>query len=181
MPCKEQVSFAEIEILNTMVKGLYDNKTREEVLAKSPEMDLLTTIAFIEAKETVKRSAGVLTEASMASSQLNKIGIQYKSGDKPKDESKEKCSYCGRTGHRKRGSLEIRKEKCKAYGVTCNKCSKVNHYEKQCLSKLTASANNLRLGRVKVRDGGKQPEPHNTRNIAPLDHMTYDQARGKYV
>ena len=29
MTCTEEVSFVEIEILNTMVKGLYDNKTRE--------------------------------------------------------------------------------------------------------------------------------------------------------
>ena len=37
-PCTEQVSFSETEILNTMVKGLSE---REEVLAKSPELDLL--------------------------------------------------------------------------------------------------------------------------------------------
>ena len=104
----------------------------------------------MEAKETAKRSAGVLTEASMASSQLNKVGTQYKSGDKQKDESKEKCSYCGRIGHGRRASLDIRKENCKAYGVTCNKCSKTYYYEKQCLSKSTASANYLRLGRVQV-------------------------------
>ena len=117
-------------------------------------MDLLTTIAFVKAKETTKRSAGVLTEASMASSQLNKIGTQYKSGDKQKDESKEKCSYCGRIGHGKRASLDVRKENCKAYGVTCNKCSKVNHYKKQCVSKSTASGNNLCHGRVKIQVGG---------------------------
>ena len=101
-------------------------------------------------------------------------------GETPKEESKEKCSYCGRTGHGKRASLEIRNEKCKAYRVKCNKGSKTNHYEKQCLSKSTASANNLRLGRVKVRDGGKQRKPSN-RNMTPLDHMTYDQAKGRYV
>ena len=145
-----------------MVKGLYKSETQEEVFAKTPELDLLSTIAFIESKETAKRSAGVLTEAGMASSQLNKLGTQYKSvGENPptktpKDESKEKCSHCGRGGHGKRASLEIRKEKCKAFGATCNKCSKTNHFEKQCLSKPTASANNLRLGRVKVQNGDKQ-------------------------
>ena len=86
MTCTKEVSFAEIEILNTMEKGLFDNETREEILLKSPEMDLLATIAFMEAKETAKRSAGVLTEASMASSQINKVTTQYKSGEKPKDE-----------------------------------------------------------------------------------------------
>ena len=78
--CTEELSFSETEILNTMVKGLFEGETREEVLAKTPELDLLSTIAFIETKETAKRSAGVLTEAGLASSHLNKIGTQYKSG-----------------------------------------------------------------------------------------------------
>ena len=163
--CTEQVSFSETEILNIMVKGLYESETCEEVLAKTPELDLLSTIAFIKSKETAKRSAGVLTEASMASSHLNKLGTQYKSGGEnppaktPKDESTEKCSHFGRVGHGKQASLEIWKEKCKAFGATCNKCSKTNHFEKQCLSKPRVSANNLRLGRVKVKYGtnsGKQ-------------------------
>ena len=34
-------------------------------------------------------------EASMASSQINKVATQYKSGEKQVDESKEKCGYCG--------------------------------------------------------------------------------------
>ena len=78
-----------------MVKGLFDNETREEILLKSPQMDLLATIAFLEAKETAKRSSGVLTETSMASSQINKVTTQYKSGEKQMDESKDKCEYCG--------------------------------------------------------------------------------------
>ena len=126
MTCTEEVSFAEIEILNTMVKGLFDNETREEILLKSPEMDLLATIAFVEAKET----AGVLMEASMASSQINKVTTQYKSGKKQKDNLKDKCGYCGRTGHGKRASLDIQKDVCKAHRVTCNKCLKVNHLKK---------------------------------------------------
>ena len=126
--CNEMVSFAEIEILNTMVKGLFDNETREEILSKSPELNLKTTIAFVEAKETAKRSAGVLTETSMASSQINKVTTQYKSEEKQVEETKEKCSYCGRTGHGKRAGLDKRKEVCKAYSLKCNKCSKVQPF-----------------------------------------------------
>ena len=97
-----------------MVKGLFNNETREEILSKSPEMDLLATIVFVETKETAKRSAGVLTETSMASSQINKVANQYKSGEKQMDKSKEKCGYCGRTGHGKRASMDKRKEVYKA-------------------------------------------------------------------
>ena len=103
-----------------MVKGLFNNETREEILSKSPEMDLLATIVFVETKETAKRSAGVLTETSMASSQINKVANQYKSGEKQMDKSKEKCGYCGRTRHWKLAGLDKRKEVCKAYSVTCN-------------------------------------------------------------
>ena len=35
----EKVSCAEKEILNTLVKGIYDVETREEVLLKDPQMD----------------------------------------------------------------------------------------------------------------------------------------------
>ena len=147
------------------------------MLAKTPELDLLFSIAFIETKETAKRSAGALTEAGLASSHLNKLGTQYKSGGEntpaktPKDESKEKCRHCGRVGHGKRASLEIRKEKCKAFGTTCNKCGKTNHFEKQCLSQPGVSANNLRLGRMSAKNGSNK---RNTKkkNMPTLGHMT---------
>ena len=53
--CGEKVSYAEREILNTLVKGLYDTETKEEVLSKEPQMDLDATIIFVEARETGKR------------------------------------------------------------------------------------------------------------------------------
>merc|ERR1712106_108513 len=183
--CTEGVSFSETEILNTMVKGLYEGETREEVLAKTPELDLMSTIAFIETKETAKRSAGVLTDAGLASSHLHKLGTQYKSGGEntpariPKDESKEKCRHCGRLGHGKRANLETRKEKCKAYGVTCNKCGKTNHFEQQCLSQPGVAANNLRLGRMSAKNGDKRNTKKN--NMPTLGHMTYDQEKKMYV
>ena len=34
-----------------------------------------------------------------------------------------KCSYCGRQGHGKSPSLDVRKDKCRAWGKSCNKCS----------------------------------------------------------
>ena len=53
--CDESVSYANAMILHAMVKGLFDDATKEEVLSKTPELDLETTITFVEAS---KRSAG---------------------------------------------------------------------------------------------------------------------------
>ena len=51
MACTKEVSVAEIEILTTMVKRNFDNKTREKILLKSPEIDLLATIGEGNSKE----------------------------------------------------------------------------------------------------------------------------------
>ena len=65
------MSYAEQDILNTLVKGIYDVETREEVL----QMDLAATIIFIEARETGKRSTGVLSGGTPASGQANKATV----------------------------------------------------------------------------------------------------------
>ena len=70
--CGEKISYREREILNTMVKGLYDTETKEEVLSKEPQMDLNTAILSVEARESGKRSAGVLSGDTIASNQINK-------------------------------------------------------------------------------------------------------------
>ena len=70
--CDERVSYAEYKILNTLVMGLYDTETKEEVLSKEPWMDLNATILFVEARETGKSSAGALSGDTIVSSQINR-------------------------------------------------------------------------------------------------------------
>ena len=50
------VSFADKEILHCFVKGLADKDIREQVLGMVEEMDLETTVKYVEAKESVKKA-----------------------------------------------------------------------------------------------------------------------------
>ena len=47
---------------------------------------------------------------------------------------KETCYYCGGTGHGQRPRLKDRRNTCKAFGHTCTKCGKQNHFESVCKS-----------------------------------------------
>merc|ERR1711867_143221 len=64
------VSYADKEILHCLVKGLADDDIRRQVLGVVTEMDLDTTVKFIEAKESGKK-AGVYLDSGEAD--LNKI------------------------------------------------------------------------------------------------------------
>lgn len=96
--CDEEVSYAETMILHAFMKGLYDTETKEELLSKSPELSLDGSVTFVEARESGKRSAGVLENSEMSSSQVNKVTAYQKE----KKESLllsdknliKKCTYC---------------------------------------------------------------------------------------
>ena len=54
--CGEQVSYTDTSVKYALIKGLEDNKVREELLSQSPELNLDQSLAFIEAKTQGKRS-----------------------------------------------------------------------------------------------------------------------------
>ena len=54
--CNEKVSYADKMILHALVKGITDEEIREQVLAKTEEMELEETVKFVEAKETGRKS-----------------------------------------------------------------------------------------------------------------------------
>jgi hypothetical protein len=183
--CTEEVSYSEKEILNTMVRGLFDEDTKEEVLSKSPEMDLPATILFVEAREAGKRSAGVLTDGIMASSQINKVGTQYKSNEQGFAVQKvKKCSFCGKTGHGERADKATREKSCEAYGVKCRKCQQNNHFAKFCQSKpkptVTAKANRVGIHRLNCRDRTEVDSLKRLKNMKPLGHEMFDYKIQKF-
>lgn len=138
--CTEQVSYANQLILHALVRGLHDSETKEEILSKTPELDLEGSIAFVEAREAGKRSAGYLEGGSLASSQVNKVTTyqQEKKENLVKqmenvDKSK-RCIYCDRTGHGEKPSRQVREAKCPAFKVNCRKCQVKGHFEIVCKS-----------------------------------------------
>ena len=70
--CSEQVSYSDTFVKYALIKGLEDNKVREELLSQSPELNLDQSLAFIEAKEQGKRSHRAL-EGSVASSEVHRV------------------------------------------------------------------------------------------------------------
>ena len=52
--CTETMSYMDSTILLALDKGLHDEVTKGEILSKVEQMDLDTTITFVEARETGK-------------------------------------------------------------------------------------------------------------------------------
>ena len=150
--CDEKVSYAEHMILNTLVKGLYDSETKEEVLSKEPQMDLKATILFIEARETGKRSAGVLSGNTTASNIVNKASVATDGVSQSRSEVNKSlaCKHCGTTGHGKYPNKDMRKQSCPAWDQECGTCKKKGHFKKFCKSKSSANTNSMKLSRIKA-------------------------------
>ena len=191
--------YAEQEILNTLVKGIYDMETREEVLSKDPQMDLAATILFIEAREAGKRSAGVLSGSIPASSQANKAALVTE--DRVQDTTKvETCRYCGRTGHGRSLNGDTRKKSCPAWDKECSKCSKKGHFKKCCQSKISAESHKIGLHKMTAGLANKSRRDIKhakvvgseivardrdcpktvARNMKPLPHKVYNVKEAMY-
>ena len=56
--------------------------------------------------------------------------LKHRSEKKLRRDSKgvKKCKYCG-------GTHELKREKCPAYGMTCGKCGRSNHFAKVCMQR----------------------------------------------
>ena len=67
--CGVKVSVVDQWILMTMVKGLNDEVTKQEVMSKVKEMAFDATITFFEARETGKKSINTVSGCGMASPQ----------------------------------------------------------------------------------------------------------------
>ena len=150
----------------SLIGGLNDEDTKQEVLSKVEEMPLDTTITFVEARETGKTATKILG-GKLTSSQVNQV--QERVDLRP-------CTNCGQKGHGKSPNLETRMAKCLAHGKKCAKCQREGHYAKVCKSgkgdkkddvqsdskKTTAGTNQITLNRVKMSlKSGKSQGSHN--------------------
>ena len=95
-------------LLLALVKGLYDEDIRNEVLLKEIQMNLEDTIAFAEARETNRQDAKSLGERQT------------------------RCWRCGEEGHSGRTQKDIRRTSCDAFNTMCEKCNKVGHFATRC-------------------------------------------------
>ena len=116
-------------------------------------MTLEETIQFIEAKETGKASASHLSNLhttgavrstyKRSTNQIQPINRPHR-GEKQEVIKNYTCSNCGKTDHSVKGkTMQDRKALCPAFGHTCTKCNKPNHWEKVCRSKQKSHASAL--------------------------------------
>ena len=125
-----------------LVTGVHNNQLRERLL-RTANLTLAEAIKLGVAFEETK----LHTDALKKSMKVDKIRNQGKNfsnqGGKFRNRSQNQnnfyqqqsnhiknCKFCG--GSHNRG-------KCPAYGVTCRKCKKVNHFEQCCRSKVVQS------------------------------------------
>ncbi|KAL8569022.1 hypothetical protein ACOMHN_048270 [Nucella lapillus] len=134
--CTRELDYSDVMVRDALILGLADEEIRLDVLGHTaPVPNLEETLAFVEAKESGKRSAHRLLDNSGSSNTA--AFSSYKRSQKPQIALKPHntphtptCGYCGRTGHG-HSRLE-RLKKCPAYDHTCTKCHVPHHYKSVC-------------------------------------------------
>ena len=145
-----QIDYSEEIIRDALIRGLSDEDIKLEILGQDRQnITLDETLKMIEAKESGKRSAGMLSnpsanaatsnskESSYATSSYRKVNkSRYQPPSKPINHNKNQltCSHCGRKGHGDGSSHPERKKNCPAYNHQCTRCGFSHHYEKVCRS-----------------------------------------------
>ncbi|KAG1688819.1 hypothetical protein GQR58_007942 [Nymphon striatum] len=108
-----------------LVLGIRDKDT-QRLLLREHKLTLTTCIGICRSNETASMQGSILCSEDSA---INKVNFRPDN----KTQSKE-CLFCGRRH-------PFLKSKCPAWGKTCNKCKKQNHFEAKC--KLNRSVNQV--------------------------------------
>ena len=120
-------------IRDRIVCGIDSNTIRERLL-RNTDLSLDDAIATVSAAESSKTQ---LENMNSSKHQVDAVGQQQRSFVEIDNTSKKNpmkgdpCRRCG-TVHAK--------DKCIAYGKTCNKCSGKNHFAKMCFTKSTTAS-----------------------------------------
>ena len=149
-----QVDYSEDIIRDALIRGLSDEDIKLEVLGQCrQDLSLDDTLQMIEAKESGKRSARMLSnqnfpmstsaingpsDSSNATSSYRKSNnSKYRAPTKQPDKNRWQsptCGYCGQKGHGSGKNPDTRRKNCPAYHHQCTKCGIPHHFEKVCHS-----------------------------------------------
>ena len=152
--CDTNVSYSDKMVSHQLVRGLENASVQEKVLALAAtdkDLTLKKITEFVLAQETGTRSSKLLGEvAGIAKISDYKRGrsntLPSKLTQDSGDESiKEKCHYCGKSGHGTRPDVKTREAVCTAWEAQCYSCEKVGHFKSVCRKKGSAK-------RVTVKD-----------------------------
>jgi hypothetical protein len=116
--CARKVSEVDKWVRLSLIGGLNDEDTKQEVLSRVEEMTLDVTVTFVEARETGRTSTKILG-GKMTSTLVNQVQERV---------DQRNCTYCGKKGHGRRANFETRKANCPAHSQTCAKCQRQDHF-----------------------------------------------------
>ena len=131
--CTKVINYSDEMVKDALIVGLADEEIRLDVLAKAPKtLNLEETVAFIESRESGKRSANRLLDGG-TNSNTSKVSSYRKSAKQfkqPATGDHSTCTHCGQLGHG--SSYQDRSTKCPAFNNTCTKCGLRSHLESVC-------------------------------------------------
>ncbi|PAA50313.1 hypothetical protein BOX15_Mlig015377g3 [Macrostomum lignano] len=122
--------------------GLRDPSTVEKLLEEGSELTLERAKTICESMESSRKNCAIMkgetptVSAVRHASSYRKAkrtgAAENRQAGRPVQQSRAKhpgqaCKFCGR-------EHEVGKEKCPAWGKSCTKCGKLNHFAKQCRS-----------------------------------------------
>ena len=134
--CNEGIS--SMLIRDQFIYGIYNEALKSHILSKMPD-ELKTLEEIITYARSQERGEN---EQALIKNVANVHAAQFQHNN-PRGPRKfqtgytantrnRKCIGCGSTSH---WTYADRQKKCKAFGCTCHKCGKPNHWESVCLPK----------------------------------------------
>ena len=168
----EGCDFAHItseEILrDRLVFGISDNKVRERLLRESM-LTLAKTNEICHAAESMSVQMKMVEEGTESK-------VSAVSQDRFKKTMTEKSKECWNCGRRHE---HYQKELCPAYGKTCRKCKKLNHFAVKCRGTSNKESQNVRV----LEEDGEETFPVQVAAVALDDAqlVTLRLESGKYV
>ena len=138
-----EVDYSDDIVRDTLIRGLADEDIRLDILGQCrQDISLEETLQMVEAKESGKRSANILTNPTVSS---NATSSYMRSFSQPKFNQQKQsvlpkeretnpsvCSHCGKKGHGNGRNRYARVANCPAYNHTCARCGKRHHFETEC-------------------------------------------------
>ena len=197
--CDTDVSYSDKMVGHQLVRGLEDASIQEKVLALAAtekNLDLKRITEFVIAQETGMRSSKILGSGADIvkvseyqrgrSNTLPSRLHQDRNTAEVDTSNREKCHYCGKSGHGARPDTATRKEQCRAWGAKCDNCEKIGHFKSVCRkgsSTKTVKANNVNdgdSGLVFSMFSSPTKRKHARRGMKTLSHMAVNEF-GKWV
>lgn len=181
--CNIDVCYTDTMIRDVLSRGLADQDIQLDLLGNSnQDMNLEQVVAFVEAKETGKRSASRLIDThssesyktAAAHSQYRREQRQTrvnKNQTQAQNSANELCQYCGLPGHGTKLTLKERKLRCKAYGHKCEFCKIDHHTENVCRSK----------NRFKKSEAVDAISDFLAGSSTSIKHHVYDANTGRWI